>query len=82
MAASFSNVAYERLPLEEDEGQVDVPGSGPLDSVAQTQQQQQQQQQQLMQDPNPSLFQGLPPNLLNSVQLPAEAYWGTARPPF
>ncbi|KAG8663934.1 AT-hook motif nuclear-localized protein 22 [Manihot esculenta] len=85
MAASFGNAAYERLPLEEDEGQAPVPGSGPLGSpgsAGQPQQQQQQQQQQLMQDPNPSLFQGLPPNLLNSVQLPAEAYWGTARPPF
>ncbi|XP_002511734.2 AT-hook motif nuclear-localized protein 22 [Ricinus communis] len=79
MAASFGNAAYERLPLEEDDGQVPVPGSGPLDSpgvVGQT------QPQQLMQDPNPPLFQGLPPNLLNSVQLPAEAYWGAARPPF
>ncbi|KAF2282657.1 hypothetical protein GH714_043767 [Hevea brasiliensis] len=29
MAASFGNAAYERLPLEEDEGQAPVPGSGP-----------------------------------------------------
>jgi hypothetical protein len=36
-----------------------------------------------MQDPNTSLFQGLPQNLLNSVQLPSEAYWGTGgRPPY
>ncbi|KAG8653651.1 AT-hook motif nuclear-localized protein 22 [Manihot esculenta] len=86
MAASFGNAAYERLPLEEDEEQAPVPGSGPLGSpgiVGQPQQlPQQQQQQQLMQDPNPSLFQGLPPNLLSSVQLPAEGYWGTSRPPF
>ncbi|XP_065859500.1 AT-hook motif nuclear-localized protein 22-like [Euphorbia lathyris] len=97
MAASFGNAAYERLPLEEDEGQVAVqPGSGSLGSPGggvsagqqQSQQQQQQnqnnqnQQQQLMQDPNPPLFQGLPPNLLNSVQLPNEAYWGTGRPPY
>ncbi|KAF2298193.1 hypothetical protein GH714_018472 [Hevea brasiliensis] len=86
MAASFANAAYERLPLEEDDGQEPVPGSGPLGSpgiVGQPQQPpQQQHEQQLMQDPNPSLFQGLPPNLLNSVQLPAEAYWGTARPPY
>ncbi|KDP28740.1 hypothetical protein JCGZ_14511 [Jatropha curcas] len=89
MAASFGNAAYERLPLEEDEGQVAVAGNGPLGSPGavgqpqqQPQQQQQTQQQQLMQDPNPSLFQGLPPNLLNSVQLPAEAYWGTGRPPY
>ncbi|KAJ4845554.1 AT-hook motif nuclear-localized protein 22 [Turnera subulata] len=87
MAASFGNAAYERLPLEEDEGAVPgaAPGSGGLESsppgiVGGQQQQQQQQQQQLMQDPNSSLFQGLPQNLLNPVQLPAEAYWGTGRP--
>ncbi|XP_022769689.1 AT-hook motif nuclear-localized protein 22-like [Durio zibethinus] len=88
MAASFGNAAYERLPLEEEEQPVaPVPGSGPLGSpgsmVGQQQQQsQQQQQQQLFQDPNGSFVQGLPPNLLNSVQLPAEAYWGTGRPPY
>ncbi|GKV12941.1 hypothetical protein SLEP1_g24024 [Rubroshorea leprosula] len=82
MAASFANAAYERLPLEEEE-QPDqaMPGSGPLGSPG-VPGQQQQQQQQLMQDPNASFTQGLPPNLLNSVQLPAEAFWGTARPPF
>ncbi|WCJ22816.1 AT-hook motif nuclear-localized protein 22 [Euphorbia peplus] len=90
MAASFGNAAYERLPLEEDEGQVGTqPGSGSLGSPGvpgqQTpqQNQNQNQNQQLMQDPNGPLFQGLPPNLLNSVQLPNEAYWGTTgRPPF
>ncbi|KAK6918506.1 PPC domain [Dillenia turbinata] len=82
MAASFGNAAYERLPLDEEE----VPASGPLGSprlVSDQQQQQQQQQQQLLQDPNTSpLFQGLAPNLLNSCQLPSEAYWATGRPPF
>ncbi|KAJ6955224.1 hypothetical protein NC652_006616 [Populus alba x Populus x berolinensis] len=69
MAASFGNAAYERLPLEEDG----------VNSIGQ----QNQQQHQLMQDPNTSLFQGLPQNLLNSVQLPSEAYWGTGgRPPY
>ncbi|KAJ6940255.1 hypothetical protein NC651_006410 [Populus alba x Populus x berolinensis] len=69
---SFGNAAYERLPLEEDESQTPLPGR-----------QQNQQQHQLMQDPNTSLFQGLPQNLLNSVQLPSEAYWGTGgRPPY
>ncbi|KAJ4727103.1 AT-hook motif nuclear-localized protein [Melia azedarach] len=89
MAASFGNAAYERLPLEEEETPVpSIPGSRPLESpeiVGQPQQQQQQQQQsqqQLMQDPNASFIHGLTPNLLNSVQLPAEAYWGTGRPPF
>ncbi|KAF5731672.1 putative DNA-binding protein ESCAROLA [Tripterygium wilfordii] len=80
MAASFGNAAYERLPLEEDEGSaVQIPGSsGPLGSPGIPGQQ--QQQQQLLQDPNSgSLLHGLPPNLLNSVQMPSEAYW--ARPP-
>ncbi|KAI5647346.1 hypothetical protein M9H77_33351 [Catharanthus roseus] len=70
-----------------------VPGNGapdlsspppPPGSIVGQQQSQQQQQQQLQlgHDPNPSLFHGLPPNLLNSCQLPAEPYWGTGRPPF
>ncbi|KAJ0111395.1 hypothetical protein Patl1_00284 [Pistacia atlantica] len=84
MAASFGNAAYERLPLEEEEAPVgSIPGSQPLGSPELVQEQQQQQQpQQLMQDPNASFIHGLPPNLLNSVQLPAEAYWGTGRPSF
>ncbi|KAL2337442.1 hypothetical protein Fmac_011888 [Flemingia macrophylla] len=89
MAASFGNAAYERLPLEEEETPVPVPGTGGLGSpgIAGSQQQSQsqpQQQQQLVGDPNSSsLFHGVPQNLLNSVQLPAEGYWGaSARPPF
>ena len=66
---------------------VAVAGNGGLGSpgIPGTQQQpQQQQQQQLVGDPNSSsLFHGMPQNLLNSVQLPAEGYWGgSARPPF
>ncbi|XP_044494552.1 AT-hook motif nuclear-localized protein 22-like [Mangifera indica] len=87
MAASFGNAAYERLPLEEEEAPVgSMPGSRPLGSPElvgqQPPEQQPQQLQQLMQDPNASFIHGLPPNLLNSVQLPAEAYWGTGRPSF
>ncbi|KAG8382349.1 hypothetical protein BUALT_Bualt05G0068100 [Buddleja alternifolia] len=88
MAASFSNAAYERLPLDEEEnGAIQVPGSslgsppgGIGGQPSQNQQQQQQQQQQLLADP--SLFQGMPPNLLNSIQMPNEAFWATGRPPF
>ncbi|XP_059642955.1 AT-hook motif nuclear-localized protein 24-like [Cornus florida] len=80
MAASFSNAAYERLPLEEEENSLPMPG-GQLGSPGTVgQQQQQQQQQQLLGEP--SLFHGVPPNLLNSIQMPAEAYWATGRPPF
>ncbi|OIW19317.1 hypothetical protein TanjilG_07285 [Lupinus angustifolius] len=83
MAASFGNAAYERLPLEEEETPVAVPGSGGLGSPGIVGQQQQQQQQQLVLDPNNSLFHGVPQNLMNSCQLPAEGYWGgSARPPF
>ncbi|KAK8693453.1 hypothetical protein V6N13_071036 [Hibiscus sabdariffa] len=78
MAASFGNAAYERLPLEEEE-EPPIPGSGTLGSPGSMAS---QQQQQLLQDPNGSFAQGLPPNLLNSVQMPAEAYWGTGHPPF
>ncbi|KAL7160273.1 hypothetical protein ABFS83_01G082900 [Erythranthe nasuta] len=86
MAASFSNAAYERLPLEEDDqngvqGQGNSLGSppqggggraGPPPSL--------QQQQQILADP--SLFQGMPPNLLNSIQMPNDEFWATGRPPF
>ncbi|KAJ0837174.1 putative AT-hook motif nuclear-localized protein 15-29 [Helianthus annuus] len=76
MAASFGNAAYERLPLEEEET---TPGSGngPLGSPTGI-----GSQQQLMNDANSSLFHGLSPNLVNSCQLPADAYWGANRPPF
>ncbi|KAA8522300.1 hypothetical protein F0562_012973 [Nyssa sinensis] len=75
MAASFSNAAYERLPLEEEEAPLPIQGGGGLGSPGAVGQQQQQQQPQLLADP--SLFHGMPPNLLNSIQLPAEAYWAT-----
>ncbi|XP_010277406.1 PREDICTED: AT-hook motif nuclear-localized protein 22 [Nelumbo nucifera] len=81
MAASFSNAAYERLPLEDEDPSLPIQSGGPLGSpgmVGQQQNQPQQQQQQLLPDPNNPLFHGLPPNLL----APAEAFWATARPPF
>ncbi|GMH26622.1 hypothetical protein Nepgr_028465 [Nepenthes gracilis] len=83
MAASFSNAAYERLPLEEDEHQIPMmPGSlgSPREAIGGG-----QQGQQIIgaADPNVPLFHGMAPNLLNSVQLPAEAYnWAAGRPPF
>ncbi|CAN0841799.1 AT-hook motif nuclear-localized protein 22 [Linum grandiflorum] len=82
MAASFSNAAYERLPLEEEEppqmaaapqGGIGSPGGG-VGST--TPSQQQQQQQQVMGGSGTGSVHGLPPNLLNSIQLPADAYWG------
>lgn len=79
MAASFGNAAYERLPLEEEEqGGGGVQGSGGLGSPGVAE----QQQQQVMGDPNGGFGQGLSPNLMNSVQMPGEGYWGTPRPSF
>lgn len=89
MSASFSNAAYERLPLEEEDpsmpmqgggGSIGSPGGGGGGGVGQ--QQQQQQQTQLLGDATAPLFHGLPPNLLNSVQMPTEAFWATGRSPY
>ncbi|KAL7150185.1 hypothetical protein ABFS83_05G093500 [Erythranthe nasuta] len=89
MAASFSNAAYERLPLEEDENAAinnnnnQVPGSSlgsPPGGLGGSGQPPQNHQQQVLADP--SLFQGMPPNLFNSIQMPNEAFWATGRPPF
>lgn len=85
MAASFSNAAYERLPLEEEDVALPIQGGGggggsSLGSPGAVGQNAQQNQQQLLADP--SLFQGMPPNLLNSIQLPPEAFWATGRPPY
>ncbi|KAL5552223.1 hypothetical protein UlMin_002399 [Ulmus minor] len=85
MAASFSNAAYERLPLEEEEAQLPLQG-GNMDSPGGIGQQQ-QQNQQLMAETNSGgapLFHGLPPNLLNSIQMPTDqAYWASGgRPPY
>ncbi|KAK1436175.1 hypothetical protein QVD17_01953 [Tagetes erecta] len=82
MAASFSNAAYERLPLEDEESSLPVHG-GSLGSPGAITPPPAQQQQQLLTDP--SLFQGMQPNLLNSIQLPNDGYWGNngnSRPSF
>lgn len=86
MAASFGNAAYERLPLDEEEA---LPTSGTLGSPGMVGQSppSQSQQQQLLPDQSAAapLF-GLPPNLLNNVQLPTDAYgWAAGagnRPPY
>ncbi|GMH29816.1 hypothetical protein Nepgr_031659 [Nepenthes gracilis] len=80
MAASFSNAAYERLPLEEVEHPNPMTG-GALGSPEATVGGD-QQQQMMGPDPNGPLLDGMPPNLLNSIQLPAETYWAPGRPPF
>ncbi|OIT39030.1 PREDICTED: AT-hook motif nuclear-localized protein 22-like [Nicotiana attenuata] len=72
MAASFGNAAYEKLPLEDEESPV-------AQGIASTQ----QQDQQIMASESNASFQGFPPNLLNSSQSQAEAYWeNSGRPPY
>lgn len=73
MAASFANAVYERLPLEEDDmlaaqAAAQADSAGILAGA--------QQAAQLAGAVDPSLFQGLPPNLLGNVQLPPEAAYG------
>ncbi|CAN6466522.1 unnamed protein product [Victoria cruziana] len=90
MAASFGNAAYERLPLDDEEPlQIQAPGSSAgggssgLGSPPGIGSEQQQQQHQLLPDPTTPLFHSLPPNLLNSCQLPPDVYaWASARPPY
>ncbi|RYQ79750.1 hypothetical protein Ahy_Scaffold1g106601 isoform G [Arachis hypogaea] len=81
MSASFSNAAYERLPLEEEDPSMPLQGSGGGGSIGSPgggqQHAQQQQQQQMLGDATAPLFHGLNPNLLNSVQMPTEAFWNT-----
>ncbi|RLN09786.1 uncharacterized protein C2845_PM11G03700 [Panicum miliaceum] len=71
MAASFANAVYERLPLEEDDM---LAAQGPADSAGILAGA--QQAAQLAGSVDPSLFQGLPPNLLGNVQLPPDAAYG------
>ncbi|QCD81243.1 AT-hook motif nuclear-localized protein 26-like [Vigna unguiculata] len=78
MSASFSNAAYERLPLEDEDpslqmqgGSIGSPGASGVG------------QSQLLGggDATAPLFHGLPPNLLNSVQMQSEPFWAPNRPP-
>ncbi|KAG2240453.1 hypothetical protein Bca4012_023341 [Brassica carinata] len=82
MAASFSNAAYERLPLEEDEMQTPVHGGGGTMEPPPMMGGPLPHQQQAM-----SAHQGLPPNLLGPAHpgLPQhdnQSYWSTGRPPY
>ncbi|XP_073287919.1 AT-hook motif nuclear-localized protein 24-like [Primulina huaijiensis] len=85
MAASFSNAAYERLPIEEEDDAIPVEGTS-LGSPAQASfggqpaHPQNQQQHQISADS--SLFQGMPPNFLNSDQMPNEPFWAAGQSPF
>ncbi|PIN15463.1 hypothetical protein CDL12_11898 [Handroanthus impetiginosus] len=75
MAASFGNAAYERLPLDDEDVAPPTSGGGQLETAAMG-------GQQLMNDLSSNMFQGMPQNMINSCQLPSEAYWGGNRPPF
>lgn len=78
MAASFSNAAYERLPLEdEEESTMPMQGGGGAPSIPNT------QQQLVGGDPNALLYHSLPQNLLNQLPPSEAGYWQPAtRPPF
>ncbi|XP_073132920.1 AT-hook motif nuclear-localized protein 22-like [Henckelia pumila] len=88
MAASFSNAAYERLPLDDDEEEeednaVQVKGTSPPQAsfgVQVAAAPPQNRQRQISADP--SLFQGMPPNLLTSDQIPNEPFWASGHSPF
>lgn len=70
MAASFANAVYERLPLEDDDllaahQAPQAQADGVLAAA-----------QLAAGSVDPTLFQGLPPNLLGDVQMPPEPAYG------
>lgn len=81
-AATFRNSPYERLPLDEEEGQMPLPLPMPLQrsgGLSQTSpmtaaQQQQQQQQQQMPDPSNMPTFNVPPSMLTNGQMPHDVY--------
>ena len=80
IASSFTNVAYERLPLEEEESglQMQGGGGGGDGSVHNT-------SNNPFPDPSSGLpFLNLPINMPPNVQLPVDAWPGNSggRPPF
>ncbi|KAF5742689.1 putative DNA-binding protein ESCAROLA [Tripterygium wilfordii] len=88
IAATFTNATYERLPLEEEQGegeginpvQKNSSGNYNDDGGGQTQSTEDQQQQQ--HSPTMPVY-NLPPNLVpNGQQMPREVFWGAPpRPP-
>jgi len=74
IAATFANATYERLPLEDEQGEEEM-------QVQQQQQQQQQQQSQGLGEPVSMAMYNLPPNLLHNGQnMPHDVFWGAAPP--
>ena len=74
IAATFANATYERLPLEEEQGEEEM-------QVQQQQQQQPQQQSQGLGEQVSMAMYNLPPNLLHNGQnMPHDVYWGAAPP--
>ncbi|KAG5146734.1 hypothetical protein GLYMA_11G221200v4 [Glycine max] len=76
IAATFANATYERLPLEDEQGEEGM-------QVQQQQQQQQQQQSQGLGEQVSMPMYNLPPNLLHNGQnMPHDVLWGAPpRPP-
>lgn len=86
IAATFANATYERLPLEDEQGEEEM-------QVVQQQQQQQQQQSGVNSGVTPASqglgdqqvsmpMYNLPPNLVHNGQMPHDVFWGPPpRPP-
>ncbi|KAK9668251.1 hypothetical protein RND81_13G044800 [Saponaria officinalis] len=81
MAASFSNAAYERLPLEDDPegggGSGGGPGMGLPGGVGGGIEQLPPTAQQMY-----GQGMGVPPGMMNSGQMTPDGYWSSSRPPF
>ncbi|XP_047323259.1 AT-hook motif nuclear-localized protein 22-like [Impatiens glandulifera] len=88
MAASFGNAAYERLPLEDEAEPSTPPVSMTANGALTSSPTRATDQQQLITTPaetngsSSTLFHGLSQNLLNTCQLPTDAYWATGRSSF
>lgn len=86
IATSFSNAAYERLPLDEDDKRVQLAGGSlgsPGESGGGGQQAQPTQQPDVGDSNVLPLFHGMPSNLRNSIQLLSEGYWPPGgQPPY
>lgn len=75
-AASFGNAAYERLPVEDDDGAAGTEAEAGISPIRSPETA--VQQQQFLTE-----IHGMAPHLMNTCQLPTEPYWGTGRtPPF
>ncbi|KAK7406208.1 hypothetical protein VNO78_07828 [Psophocarpus tetragonolobus] len=74
MSASFSNAAYERLPLEDEDPDPSMPLQEP--SICSP------HEHHLLGDSTSPLFHGFNPTLLTSLQMPSNTFWPTPTSPY